>query len=68
MKARHLRPRNLKRQSALIAPWRWLLGASLLAVQGRWESVEGVVHLIAQDMQDLSPMLGALRTQSRDFH
>lgn len=45
-----------------------LLGASLLAVQGRWESVEGVVHLIAQDMQDLSPMLGALRTHSRDFH
>ena len=31
MKARHLRPRNLKRQSALIAPWRWVLGASLLA-------------------------------------
>ena len=50
---------------------RWrkaLLGASLLAVQGRWESVDGVVHLIAQGMQDLSPMLGALRTHSRDFH
>jgi error-prone DNA polymerase len=45
-----------------------LLGASLLAVQGRWESVDGVVHLIAQDMQDLSPMLGALRAHSRDFH
>jgi error-prone DNA polymerase len=45
-----------------------LLGARLLAVQGRWESVEGVVHLIAQDMQDLSAMLGDLRTHSRDFH
>jgi error-prone DNA polymerase len=50
---------------------RWrkaLLGASLLAVRGRWEQVDGVAHLIAQDMQDLSGMLGGLRTSSRDFH
>ncbi|MDR6840269.1 error-prone DNA polymerase [Pseudoxanthomonas sacheonensis] len=45
-----------------------LLGASLLAVRGRWEQVDGVAHLIAQDMQDLSEMLGGLRTTSRDFH
>ena len=45
-----------------------LLGASLLAVRGRWEQVDGVAHLIAQDMQDLSEMLGGLRTSSRDFH
>ena len=45
-----------------------LLGASLLAVRGRWEQVDGVAHLIAQDMQDLSEMLGGLRTASRDFH
>lgn len=45
-----------------------LLGASLLAVRGRWEQVDGVAHLIAQDMQDLSDMLGGLRTSSRDFH
>ena len=45
-----------------------LLGASLLAVRGRWEQVDGVAHLIAQDMQDLSDLLGSLRTSSRDFH
>jgi error-prone DNA polymerase len=45
-----------------------LLGASLLAVRGRWEQVDGVAHLIAQDMQDLSEMLSGLRTTSRDFH
>ena len=45
-----------------------LLGATLLAVRGRWEQVDGVAHLIAQDMQDLSEMLGGLRTTSRDFH
>ncbi|MET0717957.1 MAG: error-prone DNA polymerase [Pseudoxanthomonas sp.] len=45
-----------------------LLGASLLAVRGRWEQVDGVAHLIAQDMQDLSDLLGGLRTSSRDFH
>ncbi|RZA33140.1 MAG: DNA polymerase III subunit alpha, partial [Lysobacteraceae bacterium] len=45
-----------------------LLGARLLAVRGRWEQVDGVAHLIAQDMQDLSDLLGSLRTTSRDFH
>ena len=45
-----------------------LLGASLLAVRGRWEQVDGVAHLIAQDMEDLSSLLGSLRTTSRDFH
>jgi len=45
-----------------------LLGASLLAVRGRWEQVDGVAHLIAQDMQDLSGLLNGLRTTSRDFH
>ncbi len=45
-----------------------LLGASLLAVRGRWEQVDGVSHLIAKDMQDLSGLLGSLRTTSRDFH
>lgn len=45
-----------------------LLGATLLAVRGRWEQVDGVAHLIAQDMQDLSEMLGGLHTTSRDFH
>ena len=45
-----------------------LLSAGLLAVQGRWERVDGVAHLIAQDMQDLSALLGSLQLGSRDFH
>lgn len=45
-----------------------VLGARLMAVRGRWENVDGVGHLIATDLADLSPMLGALETTSRDFH
>jgi error-prone DNA polymerase len=45
-----------------------LLGATLLAVRGRWERVDGVEHLIARDLEDLSGLLGGLRTSSRDFH
>ncbi|WP_264179988.1 OB-fold nucleic acid binding domain-containing protein, partial [Luteimonas panaciterrae] len=50
---------------------RWrkpLLGARLIAVRGRWEQVDGVQHLIANDLQDLSHLLGDLQTTSRDFH
>ncbi|WP_083487954.1 error-prone DNA polymerase [Pseudoxanthomonas dokdonensis] len=45
-----------------------LLGARLLSVRGRWEQVDGVQHLIARHLQDLSPLLGGLQTSSRDFH
>ncbi|MBF6022584.1 error-prone DNA polymerase [Lysobacter niastensis] len=45
-----------------------LLGARLLAVRGRWEHVDGVQHLIARDLQDMSHLLGELQTSSRDFH
>ncbi|MHC9086596.1 error-prone DNA polymerase [Luteimonas sp. RIT-PG2_3] len=45
-----------------------LLGARLLAVRGRWEQVDGVQHLIARDLQDISHLLGELQTSSRDFH
>ncbi|GAA5074554.1 error-prone DNA polymerase [Lysobacter panacisoli] len=44
-----------------------LLDATLLSVRGRWERVDGVEHLIAAHLQDLSPMLGELHTPSRDF-
>ena len=44
-----------------------LLGATLLAVRGRWERVDGVEHLIAGELEDLSPLLGGLRAESRDF-
>jgi error-prone DNA polymerase len=45
-----------------------LLQSRLLAVRGRWETVDGVQHLIAGDLRDLSHLLGGLHTPSRDFH
>ncbi len=47
---------------------RALLHSTLLAVRGRWEQVDGVAHLIARDLQDMTPLLGGLRTGARDFH
>jgi len=44
-----------------------LLGARLLGVRGRWEQVDGVRHLIARDLQDLTGLLGQVQTSSRDF-
>lgn len=44
-----------------------LLNATLLAVRGRWERVDGVEHPVARDLEDLSPMLGGLDAASRDF-
>ncbi|WP_225218222.1 error-prone DNA polymerase [Luteimonas colneyensis] len=49
---------------------RWrkaLLGATLLGVRGRWERVDGVEHLIAGGLEDLSGLLGGLPAESRDF-
>ena len=48
--------------------WRPYLEAKLLGVQGRWERVDGVSHLIAQKLYDISGMLGELDARSRDFH
>ncbi len=47
---------------------RALLESRLLAVRGRWERVDGVEHLIAGDLEDLSGLLGEMRLPSRDFH
>ncbi|MFT3806751.1 error-prone DNA polymerase [Arenimonas sp.] len=47
---------------------RELVGSRLLAVDGRWETVDGVRHLIAQRLHDLSPLLGSLQVASHDFH
>jgi error-prone DNA polymerase len=44
-----------------------LLKARLLAVQGTVQQEDGVLHLIASKLEDLSSWLGALTTQSRDF-
>lgn len=45
-----------------------LLQSSLLAVYGIWQSENGVSHLIAKRLIDLSPLLGSLRADSRDFY
>ncbi|HEX4883958.1 MAG TPA: error-prone DNA polymerase [Casimicrobiaceae bacterium] len=47
---------------------RELLGARLLAVYGKVEREGEVVHLVAGRLADLTPLLGALHTKSRDFH
>ena len=47
---------------------RELLESRLLAVYGVLERQGEVTHLIAGHLKDLTPMLGDLVTQSRDFH
>ncbi|HUA81128.1 MAG TPA: error-prone DNA polymerase, partial [Dyella sp.] len=44
------------------------LEARLLSVEGKWEAVDGVSHLIAQRLRDMSGMLADLDARSRDFH
>ncbi|WP_118182565.1 error-prone DNA polymerase [Paraburkholderia phosphatilytica] len=43
------------------------LGASLLAVYGKWQREGEVRHLVAQRLVDLSHLLGGLTTVSRNF-
>ncbi len=45
-----------------------LLGARLMAVQGRVQKEGEVLHVIAERLEDLSALLGELAVQSRDFH
>jgi len=46
-----------------------LLRARLLAVYGVWQRDRdsAVCHLVAKRLVDMTPLLGALTTQSRDF-
>lgn len=44
-----------------------LLSSRLLAVKGRWQKEGDVCNLIAERLADLSPMLGRLAIESRDF-
>lgn len=44
-----------------------LLSARLLAVKGRWQREGEVCILIAEKLADLSPLLGRLATESRNF-
>ncbi len=45
-----------------------LLKSELLAVYGKWQREGEVRNLIAGRLEDLTPLLGQLRTESRDFH
>ncbi|WP_454726661.1 MULTISPECIES: error-prone DNA polymerase [Cupriavidus] len=45
-----------------------VLGATLLGVIGTWQRQGEVRHLVAQQLVDLSPLLGRLMVMSRDFH
>jgi error-prone DNA polymerase len=47
---------------------RELLRARLLGVVGQVQRHGDVVHILAGRFRDLTPMLGTLRTASRDFH
>ncbi|WP_222838334.1 error-prone DNA polymerase [Pseudomonas fluorescens] len=44
-----------------------LVGSQLLRVDGRWESVGEVRHLIAGRLSDLSELLTGIHVRSRDF-
>ncbi|MDD2064284.1 error-prone DNA polymerase [Pseudomonas sp. 25571] len=47
---------------------RALVGSQLLKVSGRLEQENGVRHLIARRLEDVSPLLQGLNVRSRDFH
>ncbi|MDR0245931.1 MAG: error-prone DNA polymerase [Burkholderia sp.] len=57
-----VRPELLARQR------RETLDSRLLAVSGVWQVASDVRHLVAQHFEDLTPLLGGLRTSSREFH
>jgi len=57
-----VRPELIERQR------RELLGATLLGIYGTWQSRDGVHHLLAQRLVDLSGLLGELKAPSRNFH
>jgi error-prone DNA polymerase len=44
-----------------------LVGSQLLRVDGRWESVGEVRHLIAGRLSDLTELLAGINVRSRDF-
>ncbi|MBU9377462.1 error-prone DNA polymerase [Burkholderia multivorans] len=56
-----VRPELLARQR------RETLDSRLLAASGVWQVVSDVRHLVAQYFEDLTPLLGGLRTSTREF-
>jgi error-prone DNA polymerase len=46
---------------------RTLVESQLLGIEGRWERVEGVAHLIVERLHRLDELLGGVEAKSRDF-
>jgi error-prone DNA polymerase len=44
-----------------------VLGARLVAVTGRMQSASGVIHVVADKIEDLTPMLAALSADAGDL-
>jgi error-prone DNA polymerase len=44
-----------------------LLRSRLLAVAGQWQARDGVAHLVARRLVDMTAWLGRLAAPSRDF-
>ncbi|MGN6513729.1 MAG: error-prone DNA polymerase [Lysobacteraceae bacterium] len=47
---------------------RVFLESRLMGIEGRLECEQGVRHLVAHRLEDLTPLLSGLATASRDFH
>jgi error-prone DNA polymerase len=45
-----------------------ILDSSLMLVRGKLQSQQGVIHVVANRVEDYSRWLGQLQTDSRDFH
>ncbi|OAP39011.1 DNA polymerase [Sinorhizobium glycinis] len=46
---------------------RQVMGSRLVKVRGRLQSESGVIHVVAEYMEDMTPMLGLLRNEVRRF-
>ena len=46
---------------------RVLLRSQLLCMEGKVQRQDGVLHLIASELQDYTPLVGRIRHESRDF-
>jgi error-prone DNA polymerase len=45
-----------------------ILASMLMLVDGELQSEQGVIHVVAHEVQDYSVWLGRLHVGSRDFH
>jgi error-prone DNA polymerase len=60
--------RSAHRSAGRQQPHAPLLHSRLMGVDGTWQREGDVMNLIAGRIEDLTPLLGRLTTESRDFH